>query len=171
MAEEVVDFALKAWKQDSRKGGVSQPPKIGRPRINSALNDRATTEIIQECLKKVIKGELQIPEQLLHRYGADAIELAAKRSPVSKEDPEGFPYLEEQLRYSIRSEMVLHLEDFYLRRVPLFASRKDHGMPWADHLAGIWAQERGLTEADVRLELERLKAEIQKRSAWEKTLG
>jgi glycerol-3-phosphate dehydrogenase len=82
-------------------------------------------------------------------------------------DPAGFPLLQAQLRYTIRSEMVVHLEDFYLRRIPLYATRKDHGMPWVDALAQVWAQERGLGESEIKVELESLRHELAHRSAWQ----
>ena len=70
----------------------------------------------------------------------------------------------------MRTEMVMHLEDFYLRRVPLQMAREDHGLPWAEELARIWAEERGLTQAESDRELEQLRAEIARRTAWKKGL-
>jgi glycerol-3-phosphate dehydrogenase len=81
-------------------------------------------------------------------------------------DPEGFPYLEAQLRFSIRTQMVYHLEDFYLRRTALYASRKDHGLPWAERLSTVWAEEWGLGEGEALLEKTRLEEELRNRSAW-----
>src|SRR5262249_25734125 len=88
-------------------------------------------------------------------------------APVTgAEDPAGFPLLEAQLRHCLRTGMVLHLEDFYLRRVPLFAARADHGLPWADALARVWAEERNLSATDAQRELEQLRAELGRREAW-----
>ena len=62
--------------------------------------------------------------------------------------------------------MVLHLEDFYFRRVPLFMSRRDHGLPWMDRLSRIWAQELGKSEEERKAEMDRLEKRIQKEDAW-----
>jgi glycerol-3-phosphate dehydrogenase len=62
--------------------------------------------------------------------------------------------------------MVLHLEDFYFRRIPLFAARADHGLPWAEELARVWAEERHETEEHAQDELKRLREECAKREAW-----
>ena len=62
----------------------------------------------------------------------------------------------------------MHLEDFYLRRLPLFLSRTDHGLPWAEKLAQVWAEEMGAGETEASAEIDRLRAEIEKRSAWRK---
>jgi glycerol-3-phosphate dehydrogenase len=45
-------------------------------------------------------------------------------------DPEGFPYLEAQFRYSVRHQMTMSVEDFVRRRQPLAMCRQDHGAPW-----------------------------------------
>jgi hypothetical protein len=49
-------------------------------------------------------------------------------------------------------------------------AREDHGLPWAAELARIWAEERGLSAAESDRELEQLRAEIERRSAWKKGL-
>jgi len=107
---------------------------------------------------------------LLDRYGAEALDVMSleREHPTARgvADPEGFPHLEAQLRHAIRTGMVMKLEDFYLRRAPLFAARADHGLPWADRLARIWAEERELSQADADAEALRLREEIARRSAW-----
>ena len=70
----------------------------------------------------------------------------------------------------MRTEMVMHLEDFYLRRVPLHMAREDHGLPWAEELARVWAEERGLSKAEADRELEQLRTEIARRGSWKKGL-
>ena len=155
MAREVVDFGLKFWKKDSRE--------IGRSQTDTPVNPQVTVEAIQKIKSLASDRGLEIPEKLLGRYGGDALSLMEMDSD-SENDPAGFPYLKAQLRYSIRSEMVLFLEDFYLRRVPLYATRKDHGLPWANALAEVWAEEQGLSHLEVQAEVDRLQAELAKRS-------
>jgi glycerol-3-phosphate dehydrogenase len=62
--------------------------------------------------------------------------------------------------------MVLHLEDFYFRRVPLFATRSDHGVPWAERLSQVWAEELRRSASEAASERESLLAEIRKRESW-----
>ena len=62
--------------------------------------------------------------------------------------------------------MVLHLEDFFLRRVPLFLSRADHGLPWLDRLAAVWAHELGRDAAATEAEKRRLREEFDRRESW-----
>ncbi len=175
MAEEIVDFTLTNWQRDASQHGVPAfPHTIQRPQTRNPVNPAATIEAIESCKEMAKKRNIQIPQELFNRYGADALKIFDIHTQgteegikgSSLEDPAGFPLLAAQLKNSIRSEMVLHLEDFYLRRIPLYAARKDHGLPWAKMLSQIWAEERGLSAKEANLELERLQKELAKRSAW-----
>jgi glycerol-3-phosphate dehydrogenase len=178
MAEEIVDFALKTWKEDAKNQKASPlPAQIKRSNTRPSVSPQGTANAVLRCKNEAIQRGLVIPEELLSRYGAEALSIlklnheldrggSTKDLDFKDKDPAGFPCLRAQLRYAIRSEMVLHLEDFYLRRIPLYASRKDHGLPWAEILAQVWAEERGVSKEETQLELQRLQAEIQKRSAW-----
>jgi glycerol-3-phosphate dehydrogenase len=170
MAEEIVDYTLKIWKEDRRKKPeLPFPEKLKRPQTKAPVNPDATPAAIQQCREVAAREGIQIPEELVSRYGAQSLDIwsGCTRSPT---DPPGFPCLSAQLRHSIRTEMVLHLEDFYLRRVALYASRKDHGLPWAKELAQVWAEERGLDSTEIQPELERLQTELKKRSSWQQKL-
>jgi glycerol-3-phosphate dehydrogenase len=153
MAEEIVDFAI------ARSGLKAGPSRTARP-LNPAVN----AESIDQA--RVVGAAPELAE----RYGGEATQVIALGASTQS-DPAGFPYLEAQLRYAIRQGMVLHLEDFYLRRVPLHAARADHGRPWAERLAQVWAEELGRTPADAQAELLRLYAEIEARDAWRLSLG
>ncbi len=172
MAQEIVDFILTSWKRDQNQSGVPPYPRvrIGASQTRAPVNPQATREAIARC-----QAQLQhpfenpkIPEQLWSRYGAEAIGFKSLDIKTGKqlEDPPGFPWIEAQLRYAIQSEMVIHLEDFYLRRVPLYTARKDHGLPWAESLSTVWAQENGVGEHEKQVELQRLYQECARRSAW-----
>ncbi|MBI3535351.1 MAG: hypothetical protein HY072_07685 [Deltaproteobacteria bacterium] len=62
--------------------------------------------------------------------------------------------------------MVVHLEDFYFRRLPLFLAQKDHGLSWAHDLGSVWGQELGVVSDRVSGEVDRLKQEISAREFW-----
>ncbi|MCM2324466.1 MAG: glycerol-3-phosphate dehydrogenase/oxidase [Oligoflexia bacterium] len=175
MAEQIVDFTLESWEREAREGKAPAFPLAVRGTgTEEPVNPKATAEAVDRAWEVAKARGLGIPPELVGRYGADGLEIVelaralsggARGSEVAA-DPEGFPCLEAQLRYSIRNEMTLHLEDFYLRRMPLYAARADHGRPWAAMLAGAWAQEFGLGEDAVHAELERLEAELARNSGW-----
>jgi glycerol-3-phosphate dehydrogenase len=178
MAEEIVDYTIKAWRRDVKFGKSPELPSIGPSQTKQPVNPRATSQAVENCRKEAAAKSMNIPEELLSRYGAEAVSVleAQARSVTggnnhSRKDPDGFPLLAAQLRHAIRTEMVVHLEDFYLRRIPLYAARADHGMPWLEELAGVWAEERGLSESEKQAEIDRLRTELDSRSAWTSSLG
>ena len=163
MAEEIVDFAL--------KGPEMKDVQARAPDTKPAANPAALPVAIGFAQARAGNEGVELPQKLIDRYGSDALEIAreardSKADPLSREmaDPEGFPCLVSQLRFAIRHEMVVHLEDFYLRRSALFLSRADHGLPWAELLARAWSLETGRSEADARAEISRLQAECERRS-------
>jgi glycerol-3-phosphate dehydrogenase len=120
MAEEIVDFAI-------------QDQEYKAPDTDVALFESAIPGEVQRAREVARARGFSIPDQLFERYGADALEIyqihgeSCDRSGV---DPEGFPLLEAQFRYSVRHQMVLSVEDFIRRRQPLYLCRRDHGAPW-----------------------------------------
>ena len=171
VAEEIVDFALSSWRKSAAKNEAAKVPvSLGRSNTRAAVSASATQGAVERARAEIEQRGLHLPEELVSRYGADALTVLDIQSEVKKtavpaqEDPQGFPLLRAQLRFAIRNEMVMHLEDFYIRRVPLFLSRKDHGLPWAEALAQVWAEERCLPLSAVQSELDVLRAEINKRS-------
>jgi glycerol-3-phosphate dehydrogenase len=174
MGEEIVDYALKSWRRAyAEKKTPHAVPLCGPSKTKEPVNPMATPEML-ESTKKTLP---QTAHELVERFGAEthSILALAKEFPKSIAEntppaPPGFTDLAAQLRHAMRTEMVMHLEDFYLRRVPLYLSREDHGLPWAFELSRIWAEERGLSSAEADRELEQLKTEIDRRSAWKKGL-
>ncbi len=183
MAQEIVDFMIAGWRADARHGKCERvPTRIGASRTKLPINPKALTEAVTEARQKAMSSGIAVDPLLYERYGAEALDVAQLQSQHASvrasggakaalaSDPDGFPLIEAQLRHGIRTGMVLRLEDFYFRRTPLFASRADHGMPWAEALSKIWAEERELPSTAAVEELERLRAEVERRSAWIKTL-
>jgi glycerol-3-phosphate dehydrogenase len=175
MAEEVVDFTLERWRADSERDRESIPPEsLQSAHTRDAINAQATPEAILKARIAAAMKKEEVPHELLERYGANAVmihEWAQKDPAPSVPWPAGFPDLGAQLRYSIRYEMTLHLRDFYFRRLPLYASRADHGLPWAEDLSHIWAQELGVDVVGRVRELDMLRKEIDERSTWKKSVA
>ena len=120
MAEEIVDFATHDWQKED-------------PKTDGYLFAPAHPERIRRAREIARAKGVTIPEKLFERYGADALSIAQIHESVCDQtvtDPDGFPYLEAQFRYSVRHQMVLSIEDFVKRRQPLGLCRQDHGAPW-----------------------------------------
>ncbi|NDF14266.1 glycerol-3-phosphate dehydrogenase/oxidase, partial [bacterium] len=102
MAEEIVDFA-------TRTDGLREPD------TDVALFEPALPTEIQEARELSRARGFPIPEKLFERYGADALQvylIHLKECAQDTEDPDGFPLLEAQFRYSVRYQMVMSVEDF-----------------------------------------------------------
>ena len=168
MAMEIVDFTLKLWRREYSAGVSGAPPIARKSGTAVPVNPRATSAARAEAVAR--STDAPVPAELLDRYGAEALEvhrLGAEKTGASlPADPPGFPALAGQLRFAIRNEGVMHLRDFYFRRVPLFLARADHGLPWAEALAAVWAEERGLSAKEIQAELAELRAETGRRDSW-----
>ncbi|QQR81368.1 MAG: glycerol-3-phosphate dehydrogenase/oxidase [Deltaproteobacteria bacterium] len=165
MAKEIVDVTLDAWKRDAAKGlDAPYPTNLSDSQTEAGINPMARFDTVAEALKEAEAKGIKIHPNLWDHYGAGALEIA--QNTVDLNDPEGFPQLAGQLKYAIQSSMVMHLEDFYLRRVSLFAARADHGLPWVKPLAEIFVKELGLPPNVVEVESQRLQKEISLRSEW-----
>lgn len=178
MAREIVDFTLNSWAEDAKKGhGSPYPKRVGRSRTESEVNGCMQSKALIQLREQTSKRGWVLPEALVDRYGSDAqflMELHSSREDLkggrAMDDPEGFPLLCEQLRFAIRTQMVIRLEDFYFRRVPLYMTRRDGGLPWAGHLAEIWAEELGVGKVEAKDEVSRLQKEMDQRNEWRKNL-
>ncbi len=171
MALEIVDQALAFWTEDFWRDHADRLPPWHQARTETSTNPAVTGEAVSafraETASAVKSGKVDpvTLEELIERYGADARDILElhEKYPESGPSPEGFPYLEAQLRHGIRKEMVLRLEDFYFRRLPLYLCRKDHAEEWIEPLSRVWADELGKTEAGRQDEGSSLRAAITRR--------
>lgn len=185
MAEEIVEHALKSWRRHASAGKVAAPRvDLKRPDIDRPINGAVTREALGDYAKILHAEERKVPAPLLERYGAAAQEVldiakslrqeSPTGLPEAASDPDGFPFLAAQLVHAMRTEMVIHLEDFYWRRQPLVLSRVDHGLPWAEALAKVWARERGLTGEEAASaavkEVAKLRADVARQMAFKAKL-
>ena len=158
MAHQMVDFAV----HHAPPGGYSRVP--GPSNTRGALNPAVTLEKIES-----LRRAATVPEKLLSRFGDEAERVLSLDAGARRErgyatpDPDGFPALAGQLLFALQEEGIVTLRDFYFRRAPLYLSRKDHGMPWAEPLAKLWAQVRALDPSEILLEVASLEKEIKDR--------
>jgi glycerol-3-phosphate dehydrogenase len=175
MAEQVVDFALKTWKQEAGLGRFEAlPSRVGAVRTRVPVNPDSLPLPAAQAKQELAAQGVELPPEIVERFGGEALMLAKIRDELEatelQGDPEGFPWLSAQLIYGIRQGMVLHLADFYFRRTPLFLARADHGLPWAERLSRLWAGELGASESERSQELENLRREIREREGWRGSL-
>lgn len=164
MAADIVDYALKYGGSENLFNR-----HFPNPHTEEAMNPAALPGEVASARRQAQAQGWDVELRLWDRYGAEAFDIQAihsSRVPESRsEDLPGFPCLEAQLRFQIRTSMVMRLEDFYFRRAPLYLSLRDHGAGVADALARAWADELGLPESQARNERERLLEAISFRNA------
>jgi glycerol-3-phosphate dehydrogenase len=149
MAEETLKSVLKKYfsKEDFKKfkkNSTEQP-----------LNPKVTVESFNEAQKKITelqsqthftRQELQI---LLDRHGAEAFDIVSQYYGPAQQS-----IWEMEALFSIEHSMCGKLIDFYLRRVPLFLSEKDHGYALMDGLSRVFAQKLGWNEDERKANVE-----------------
>lgn len=161
MAHEIVDFA-------ESQGRIKGQAHVD---TRAAINPAALEPVVEAARLQdsTLHPDRPLAPKLWERFGADARWIGRQDSRVSLP---GFPKLDAQLRYCMRYEMVLKLEDFYFRRQALWLGLSDHGESVIDKLARVWAEERfpeaSAAEKDARAleEAHALRAAIQKRESW-----
>lgn len=164
MAAEIVDYVLERCE--------SLTTHVKNSRTKSPINLLATPEAVKQSELEAASLGVKLPAKLVEQFFGEAIavwkihQAEIGTMPNLPEDPKGFPFLHAQLLHGMRNQMILHLEDFYLRRSPLYLARQDHGLPWAESLSKVWAGEMGVGEEARLAELHRLQIELTKRSAW-----
>ncbi|MFC1599637.1 FAD-dependent oxidoreductase [Patescibacteria group bacterium] len=74
--------------------------------------------------------------------------------------------IESQLRFEIKNRMVIHLEDFLIRRTSLFLEHKNFDQSTIQNLAKILIEKTGRSSEDVEKETQRYQEEANKREKW-----
>lgn len=127
IAEQVVDFAIRhspELKGFGRHRWWSNPTR-------APLNRRALLPA---------SG----PAELMRRYGGESTTVAALGAS-QQADPEGFPFLEAQVRFAVRHGMAMTLDDALGHRIGLPLTRRDSGQPWRVRLEQVFAEEMSAT--------------------------
>ncbi len=166
MAEQTVLEALAHFSTEDQMRFRNSNTKI-------PLNPLVTEDSFNKALGRLADPKVRPSldraaySKLVQRHGPEA-ELILERA----EKEFGFlPETEEQLwqaeaLHSIETSMCLHLDDFVLRRSPLFLSRTDHGRAFLMSLMQVFRQKRQWSDAQSRAELVRLQSHLQTELAW-----
>jgi glycerol-3-phosphate dehydrogenase len=172
MAEQTVKTALEAFS-------VEDQVRFARSSTKKPLNDQATVETIETCLRSAKKIAAQFRlgaeavENLLTRHGAEAISMIEDAqcypSHVGESSTERMWTIEAV--QAIRQTMCFDLIDFYARRTPLFLARADHGLSYVTQLSRIFANELGWNDSRRQEETNRLQVYIRKELSWKQQFG
>ncbi len=122
----------------------------------------------QEVVRLVAASSLDTPtvEHLLRTYGSRAAPIAAlagQEPAAARRLCPHLPHIEAEVRFALREEMALQLEDWFYRRSRT-AYQPCHGLEALERVAELFAAELGWTEAEGAAASARLLQGLQKAS-------
>lgn len=160
MAEQTVETALKNFSLEERvKFGRNNTKTYLNPAASASNLERAN-RMIQRWSEETTFSESEIGF-LVDRHG---METETWLHYASKNQIQNIWELE--AAFAIQQTMCLHLDDFYLRRVPLFLMRRDHGLSEGETLAQYFAQSLGWNESEKAKNLELVTRHIKHELSW-----
>lgn len=157
MSEQVVDECLHYFPIEDRvrfNRCLSEQPLNPLVTVNSRMRDDLVVQEIGRN-RKMSKSEAVL---LVDRHGLEAQHIVEKFGAES--------YWELETRHAIENTMCLHLVDFYSRRVPLFLSEPDHGLPQMPLISEIFAEKLGWSDHQKASEESLLREYMERELAW-----
>ena len=187
MAEETLEVVLKNFS-------LPDQLRFHQSHTKQALNPYITFDKWHQAFLEAEKmaEDFHIPvleiKKLLSRHGGEArrwlqrwsmltpkastppSQIPPSQIPPSQIPPSQIPpslFLE--VHQAITQTMCLNLEDFYLRRVPLFLSEKDHGLSFIEDIADVFTDYFHWDDKERKTQINQLKESISKELAWKGT--
>lgn len=167
MAEEIVDFALKKWSNQTDYIPPKQNGKTKDP-FNQLVLESA-----QQKLHTILqKDQIKLAPKLIDHYGLSALDVynyqkeALNFGIEHPVDPKGFPLLAGQFLFGLRHQMVVSVIDFITRRQHLYLTRADGGKPWLDYLVELWAIENKVTPEQKATEHKKVLEMVNQKETW-----
>jgi glycerol-3-phosphate dehydrogenase len=158
MAEQVVERSLKFFPLERRA-------HFTRSRTREPLNAFTSESAFQQALGEASQWARETgrsPQETLllaQRYGLEA-------ARILQIYPSHYNYWQLEAAQAVDHTLCLNLVDFYARRVPLFLSKPDHGVPQIDNICEVFRQKLGWTEIQEQIQRENLRLYMSRELAW-----
>lgn len=172
MAEETVVAALENFSLEDKV-------RFSKPNTLEPLNPLASSERLHRAKLEVHKISRErglsegTIERLIDRHGQEAELILERYLPPNSKGGRGLTQSSEEAlmweleaKHAIHETMCLRLIDFYLRRVPLFLSRQEHGLILADHLSRVFKNELGWSDAQRAEEVSLIYKHLETEMGW-----
>ncbi len=160
MAQEIVDFALNQFSIEDRARFSKSNTKIPLNPKASVENFNRSRIQVASFAEKYQRSSEEVAF-LVERHGLEALdilEIAKARGHKSIWQMEAY--------YAIHETMCIHLDDFYIRRAPLFLARKDHGLPFIDEICEVFSHELGWSVAEISKQKQRIETHLKFEMGW-----
>lgn len=165
MAEELVDLAARRLEQ---RYGIRGIPRCSTKNAPVYGKDGRDFSKRMERLAR----DVRLDDDVIHRLqllGTGALRvlgLLAEDPSLSRRLGEGIPYIEAQVVYSAREEMVINLEDFMVRRSLIFYEDREQGLGCAERVADLLGRELGWDEGERRRQVEEYRRVVELSRAY-----
>lgn len=166
MASEAIDAALDTYSSEDQA-------RFSRPNTEHALNELASVDALERARRDVHQYAR------LHSLEKSAVQLLVDRHALEIEslfqhDPGPKFSADERVftmeaRHAIRETMCDSLSDFYFRRVPLFLSRADHGLPLLARVSRVFQEELGWSDTERATQSARLQDTMGRELSWRRS--
>jgi glycerol-3-phosphate dehydrogenase len=153
MAEELMDLGVRRLEE---RFGV-RPQSRGSTR-NAPVNGKDGVDFpkhLERLARKVRLDDDVISKlQLLGTGALSVLSMLSDEESLGTRLGEGIPYMEAEVAYAAREEMVLTLADFMVRRSLIFYEDREQGLGCMDKVAEILGRELGWDEAEKTRQLQ-----------------
>lgn len=170
IAEETLEVVLKNFS-------VSDRVCFHRSRTKQIINPYITVNSWNQSLLEIEKvakefniSPLEV-RKLTLRHGSETHHLLKRWSPVDSQthsQSSTMPSLFFEAHHAITQTMCLNLKDFYLRRLPLFLSHKDHGLSFIKDLTTIFIDYFHWDKAEEQNQINQLEKALSTELSWKK---
>jgi glycerol-3-phosphate dehydrogenase len=165
MAEELVDLAARRLEERHGLRGIPRCTTKNAPVFGKDGRD------FHRRLERLAR-EVRLDDDVIHRLqllGTGALRvlgLMVEDPSLSRRLGEGVPYLEAQVVYSAREEMVVNLEDFMVRRSLIFYEDPEQGLGCAERVAELLGRELGWDEEERKRQVEGYRRVVEQSRAY-----
>lgn len=100
-------------------------------------------------------------EFLVDRHGLEAVKLLETWNRREFED-----IWELEAWHAINKTMCMNLDDFFIRRAPLFLARADHGFSFRERISNLFARELNWSDAERSAQIQKLDHHLKHEMGW-----
>ncbi len=165
MAEELVDLAVRRLAERHGLRGFSRCTTKDAPVFGKDGKD--FSKRLERLAREVrLEDDVIAKLQLLGTGAVRVLGMLSEDPSLSRRLGEGIPYIEAEVVYSAREEMVVKLSDFMVRRSFLFYEDREQGLGCVERVAELLGRELGWDEEERRRQVEEYRRVVEMSRAY-----
>ena len=164
MAEELVDLAARRLEE---RFGVRAERCTTRRAPVFGKDGRDLSRRLERLAREVrLDGDVVDKLQLLGTGAVRVLGMLAEDGSLARRLGEGIPYIEAEVVYSAREEMVVSLTDFMVRRSFIYYEDRDQGLGCAERVAELLGRELGWDDEERKRQVEQYRGVVELSRAY-----